>query len=121
MNVRLSEGAVRFRISQGELPQLQEKGFLCSSVVLPGTTSETEFRYLVRLDKKLSDQKLELDFIDYTLSVRVSESAYRELCADASSPDGVQVRHRMPKNKSLLCAVQVDRTPDSHPQEKAST
>ena len=107
MNVRLSEGAVRFRLTDHELPKLHEKGFLCSSVILPGNPSGTELRYLVRLDRKLTDNKLEVDFIDYTLSVRVSEQAYKELCEQPVSDSGIEVTHKLPENKSLRCAVQV--------------
>lgn len=107
MNVRLSDGAVHFRLSHGELPRLREKGFLCSSVVLPGNPAGTELRYLVRLDKKLTDSKLEVDFIDFTLSVRMSEKAFQELCSQTSMESSIEVTHKLPENKSLLCAVQV--------------
>lgn len=103
MNLRLSPGSVRMRLSHSELDVLLTTGEISSGTRL---SPHHEFTYRVTLD----DNALELllDTTENGLQLRLSGTLAREFAARLPSKQGIEVQQADGHGGMLVLSLEVD-------------
>ncbi|HVA54758.1 MAG TPA: hypothetical protein VNI53_03020 [Gammaproteobacteria bacterium] len=103
MNLRLSPGSVRVRLSRSELDVLLSTGEISSGTRL---APHHEFTYRVTLDDNAPE--LLLDTTENGLQLRLSGTHVRELAARLPSKQGIEMQQADGRGGMLALSLEVD-------------
>jgi len=103
MNLRLSPGSVRVRLSRSELDVLLTTGEISAGTRL---APHHEFTYRVTLDDNAPE--LLLDTTDEGIQLRLSTTHARELAARLPSKEGIEAQQHNDRGNLLSVSLEVD-------------